>query len=420
MSILLSLHNKLEKAAPALSNVIVVLIGTYIFFNPFPHTTALKEISFYLAIGLIGVSLVLKKGSFSFDSPLSRPFLFIFLWCFICLPLAINRDNTLHDIYAHLIKYFAIYFMIVNYFHSSRKLNALLWTIIISVSSFCILSVIYYYLILGHPISEQLGAAVFKEITTNTIGIVTVFGILLSLQKLNMETTGWLRYTLLAMIILMTFTTLLTQTRGAIIGMFCALIILSFRNRKILIFIIAIIICVSLLPIKSRLMPENIMIKVKDDDRLRIAFMYIEVIKDFPIQGIGFGLQSYADDKFTSVYHERTDPARRTIRLYRAPHNFIIDILVRLGIVGLALYLYALYRTLIMIVGLVKDDRNIGYRDWGLTFFGTFIAFIIQGMFENVHSGPPAIVFYLQLALITILWKRYRMEQMERGINTTS
>jgi len=73
-----------------------------------------------------------------------------------------------------------------------------------------------------------------------------------------------------------------------------------------------------------------------------------------------------------------------------------------------------------MIVGLVKDDRNIGYRDWGLTFFGTFIAFIIQGMFENVHSGPPAIVFYLQLALITILWKRYRMEQMERGINTTS
>jgi hypothetical protein len=34
-----------------------------------------------------------------------------------------------------------------------------------------------------------------------------------------------------------------------------------------------------------------------------------------------------------------------------------------------------------------------------------FVAVFIQGMFENTHSGPPAIVLYAILAMMTILWR---------------
>jgi hypothetical protein len=71
-----------------------------------------------------------------------------------------------------------------------------------------------------------------------------------------------------------------------------------------------------------------------------------------------------------------------------------------------------------MILALTKDDRDDERKGWGLTFFAALVAFLIQGMLENVHSAPPAVVFYSLLAMITILWKRYRIEQMERGINT--
>jgi O-antigen ligase len=402
-----------------LSSYIVFLIAGFIFLNPFPHVTALKEISFYSAIGLIGLAALLKKGGFSFDTPLSTAFVCILLWACIGILFCINKLNTIHDIYAHLIKYLAVYFMIVNYFDSREKLNALSWVIILSTSCFCLWSVSHYYFLLSHPFTDQLGVAVFKEIPTNIIGIVTIFGILLSLQKLNGKTARWIRNTLLALIILMTLATLLTQTRGALVALFLSLIILSFRNRKILIFIIAITIFVTLLPIKSRLTPSGIIDKWTHDDRMRIALTYIEVIKDFPIQGIGFGLQSYADDKFMSIYHERTDSAQRAGKIYRAPHNFVVDIMVRLGIVGLALYLYTLYRAFGMVIALARGERDDEHRGWGLTFFAALVAFLIQGMFENVHSGPPAIVFYLQLAMITILWKRYRIEQMEMGVNTT-
>ena len=400
------------------TSCIVILIAGFIFLNPFPHVTAFKEISFYSAMGLIGLAVLLKKRGFSFDTPLSTAFVCILLWACIGILFAINKPNTIQDIYAHLIKYLAVYFMIVNYFDSREKLNALTWVIILSTSCFCLWSVSNYYFLLGRPFTDQLGILVFKEIPTNIIGIVTVFGILLSLQKLNGKTAGWLRNALLAMVIVMTLTTLLTQTRGAMVALFSALIILSFRNRKILIFIIFVTILLSLLPIKSRLTPSGIADKLKQDERIGIALNYIEVIKDFPIQGIGFGLQSYADESFMRIYYNRVDPTLRPGIIYAAPHNFVIDILVRLGIVGLALYLYVLYRAFGMILALSKDDRDDERRDWGLTFFAALVAFLIQGMLENVHSAPPAVVFYSLLAMITILWKRYRIEQMERGINT--
>jgi hypothetical protein len=33
-----------------------------------------------------------------------------------------------------------------------------------------------------------------------------------------------------------------------------------------------------------------------------------------------------------------------------------------------------------------------------------FVAVIIQGMFENTLSGPSAIVLYIIMAMMTILW----------------
>lgn len=391
------------KSADLTSCVIILIIG-FLFLNPFPHITALKEIFFYTAVGFVFLATSLRLSRFSFDTPLTPAFACILLWSCVSILHAVNKPNTISDIYAHLIKYYAVYFIVVNYFDSRAKQNALFWSLIASIACFCIWGGLYYYIFLGFSLSKQLGVGVFKEIPTNIIGIVTVFGILLSLGKLQEEKTKRVKIVLIAMIVVMTVTTLLTQTRATMLAMFFALLILSFRHRKILIFVIAVIVLITILPVKSRLAPSAVMKKIASDDRIRIAYTFIEVVKDFPLQGIGFGLQSYADEAFMKVYHERVDPNRRTAFIYAAPHNFVVDILVRLGIIGLALYLYLLYRAFGMIIVIIKDNRNDERRGWGFIFFAALVAFLIQGMFENVHSGPPAIVFYVQLAMITILW----------------
>lgn len=390
---------------------IFALIAGFIFLNPFPHVTALKEISFYGAIGLMCGTIALKRTSFLFTAPLTVPFLLIFLWSLTGLFFAVDKANTLHDLYAHFIKYVALYYLIVNIFYSRVRLNALAWTIILSTASFCIWSVSYFYLFLGHPIGHQLGVDVFKEIPTNIIGIVTVFGILLSLQMLSLESRTQHKIAIIFMLALMVLATLLTQTRSTFLALFCVLVILSLRNRRMLFFIVTIVILISILPIKNRLTPSAILDKLGRDPRISISYTYIEVIKEFPVHGIGFGLQSYAGADFLKKYHERVDLAKRTATIITAPHNFFIDILVRLGIIGLALYLYALYKAMTMIIKLSMDKEDRYIRNWGFTLFCALVAFLIQGMFENVHSGPSAILFYVQLAMITILWNLKRGER---------
>jgi len=385
-------------------------IAGFIFLNPFPHVTALKEISFYAAVGLMCGAIALKRTSFRFTSPLTVPFLLIFVWSSTGIFFAVDKANTIHDLYAHFIKYVAMYYLIVNIFDSRVRLTALTWTIILSTAAFCIWSVSYFYLFLGHPIGQQLGVEVFKEIPTNIIGIVTVFGILLSLQMLSLESRTRHKIAIILMLALMVLATLLTQTRSTFLALFCVLVILSLRNRRMLIFIVMIVILISILPIKNRLTPSAILDKLGRDPRISISYTYIEVIKEFPVHGIGFGLQSYAGVDFLKKYHDRVDPAKRTADIITAPHNFFIDILVRLGIIGLALYLYALYKAVMMVVKRAMDKEDLFIRNWGHTLFCALVAFLIQGMFENVHSGPAAIVFYVQLAMITILWNMKRDE----------
>jgi len=51
----------------------------------------------------------------------------------------------------------------------------------------------------------------------------------------------------------------------------------------------------------------------------------------------------------------------------------------------------------------------------GALLMAAFVAIIVQGMFENTLSGPSAIVLYIIMAMMTILWHLNRRELTENG-----
>jgi len=91
-------------------------MGIFLFFTPFSHTTAIKEICFYLSIFVVLIIICSKKIDFSFKSPLSLPFALFTVWAFIGLFFALYKKNSIHDFYAHLLKYLAIYYIMINFF----------------------------------------------------------------------------------------------------------------------------------------------------------------------------------------------------------------------------------------------------------------------------------------------------------------
>ena len=392
------------KAINSLNISIPLLMGIFLFFNPFPHTTTIKEICFYLSAFIVLLLLVFKKTAFSFKTPLSIPFTLFVLWSFFGLFFALDKPNSIHDFYAHLLKYLTFYYILVIFFNTKKRLVGLMWVTILSAAAFSIWAITYFYFFLGNDMATQLGLD-FTEIPINIIGIVTLFAIILSLYLFRQETNIYHKISLVICLMITSLATLLTQTRGTLLAMVFSVSILFLKNKKTLIFFtVFLLIAIAFLPIRHRLTMQSIVSKVQHDPRINITYNFIEMIKDYPIIGIGFGMQTYNNKDFLNRYNARVPIEYRQETPIAAPHNLLLDVAVRLGLVGLALYLYIIFTFVRMGWRTIKYGKDDFIRRWGRCLMAAFVAVVIQGMFENTHSGPPAIVLYAIFAMMTILW----------------
>ncbi|MGZ3594261.1 MAG: O-antigen ligase family protein [Syntrophales bacterium] len=387
---------------------IPILVGMFIFLNPYPHVTAIKEISFYGSALLLLTLIFLRKTDFSLRTPLSIPFLLFVIWSFCDLFFALNKGNSTHDLFAHLIKYLVIFYLLFNFFATKERLLILVWTIIISMAIYSAGMLIDFYVMQGYDVSTKLGVYVDgqHEIPSNIVGISTLFGLLLSLYQLTKEKIFYRRIVLTICVCATAIATLATQTRGAILAMIVSLLLSFPRNRKTLFFFFLFLGAVILvMPVKNQITPSSLIDKIISDDRVRIWYCFAEMIKDHPITGIGFGMQTYDDKDLINKYNERVPANYRQAEPQTAPHNLLVDITVRTGIIGLISFLYIISVFSQMGWRIIKYGSDDFIRHWGLCLLASFVAVFIQGQFENTMSGPPAIILYTIWGAMAILWR---------------
>lgn len=87
------------------------------------------------------------------------------------------------------------------------------------------------------------------------------------------------------------------------------------------------------------------------------------------------------------------------------PHNILIDITVRTGIVGLILFLYIIVSSLWVTIKTAKKTEDHFIKKWALCITAVFTSILIQSMFTDMLLGKQAYLFYLTLSLMTILWR---------------
>jgi len=400
----LSEQSTKEKTFNILNLSIPILMGIFLFFVPFPHTTAIKEICFYGSVIIVLILICLKKIDFSFKSPLTLPFALFTAWAFIGLFFALDKGNSLHDFRTHLIKYLAIYYILINFFSSRKRLVILSWIIIISAAIFSIGGLTYFYVILKNPISTRLGFSQMMNI--DLIGFVTIFAMLLSLRQFRLE-TQWYRKAILVVCLMGTSTaTYLTMSRGSLIAAFIALIVFFVKkNRLSLVFLIIFsLIAVTSVPVlKSRLSFSTAL----KDIRVGINLTTLEIIKDYPITGIGFGMETYGYSNVIDLtkYNAKIPPQYQQKTVIRSPHNSFADIAVRTGILGLALFFFIYFVFVRLGWKLIRYGKDDFIRDWGICIIAAFIGVFIQELFADGMFGPQAIVLYTIFAMMTILWQ---------------
>ena len=410
-SLQFSKQNTRGKIFKILNLSVPILMGIFIFFNPFPHTTSIKEICFYGSVIIVLILIYFKKIDFSFKSPLTLPFALFVIWVFIGLFFALDKENSLHDFRAHLLKYLVLYYILINFFNSRKSFEILSWIIIISGGIFSIGGIIYFYVISGNHLSARLGLPEVG-IGVNYIGFFTIVAIFFSLTHLSIRVNLYLKITSMICVLASSVATILTGTRGAFLGLILPLVLLFPRNKKTLtVFALIFLVILCLTPVKHILMPGNLIKKIQGDDRKNIWYTYLEVIKDHPIAGIGYGMQTY-NKSIIDKYEEKI-PRQFKMQTFFAPHNTFIDVTVRLGIVGLALFLFIAFIFGRMGWQLIRYGRDDFIKTWALCLTATFVSFLIQGMFVDLLLGIQIIIFFILMAMLTVLW-RLNEEQEDR------
>lgn len=398
-----------NKILKYLNQCVPVLIGVFIFCNPFPHTTSIKEICLYLSVFFI-LTLILFKGvDFTFKTPLTFPFALYVVWACASIFWAIDKGNSFHDFYAHLLKYIVLYYILINFFNSRKRFVILIWIIIISTAVFSIRGMINFYIVLGNPISARLIPE--AQAAINTTGIITLFATLLSLFYLLRENKLHRKVILFVCFSGTLTAMLLAYSRGSLIAFIISSIILLHENKKrLVILILLILLAVGSLVIvspefKNRLYPTNIL------NNLRIGIYYtsLEIIKDHPITGIGFGMEAFKKNMW-NVYNTKISSKWRRSDPSQHPHNFLLDVTVRLGVVGLILFGFILFSAFRIIRTILRSRKDNFIRGWGTCSMVALTGVLIAGMFGKIVSGQSAIIFHTLLAMITILWRLNTIE----------
>ena len=163
--------------------------------------------------------------------------------------------------------------------------------------------------------------------------------------------------------------------------------------------------------LKDRLTEKDTIVR-----RLSIYYLNCEIIKDYPIMGIGFGMESYDSGKYIDLnaYSQRVSEKYRNLSIYSDPHSWPFSIAIRTGLVGLALFLYILFVAFRISWATVQQGKE---SQWGTPLVAAFAAVLIIGFFEPFFSHVPEVVFYSLLAMITIAWKLGKAEDVPRSVS---
>ncbi|MDO8989249.1 MAG: O-antigen ligase family protein [Sideroxyarcus sp.] len=398
-----------EKIFNFLNFSIPLLMGIYVFANPLP-LSALSNVCFYLSVLSLLILIGFRKTSFSLRSPLTLPFALFSFWAAIGLLFTLDFDNTLHDLRSHLLNYLVVFYLLVNYFNSQMRLEFLSVLVIFGATVSSLGTVISYYFIDGFPFSSRLGiGANFRDMPCIYIGFITIPAIVLAFNRLQYSKT--LTNTLLSAfaIAVLVSTTLLTQSRGALFGLLAGLIILCFSNRKFLIVLISALILSLFVPgLVDRFDPE----KMIHDERNKTNHLAMEVFKLHPTTGVGFGMQIYTNPSLVDLekMNSQFPPEYRQEKVIAQPHNTIMDIVVRTGVVGLVLYSSILFASFLLLWKTYRTTKNQYYRSWVFCLAASYVSYLVPALFTDTTYGARAIIFYILLAMMTILWNLVRKE----------
>jgi len=347
-------------------------------------------------------------------TPLDFPILGVLLMSLIALYPSVDLQASLSALVQRLIQ-FAVFFGIVNRIRSKSEIR-------IATYLFVTFGVIIALISLGNtrvPSQKFLAAPHLYSALERLrlpyldVGFHPNFvgGFLAILFPVHLVLTlfwarSWQRGVCALGLAVVGFGLLLTQSRGAAVGVIISMFVISmWRSRwfglGVLLALVGLIVFV-----RSRgLEPLGDLILVTEGvstvaGRLELWQRAIYMLQDFPYTGIGlntFGIVAPVLYPFFLI-----GPDTRAIV---HAHNLLLQVGVDTGIPGLVAFCGLLVSFAMISLDTIRRTRHTDFRALAIGLAGSFIAYFVHGLVEYVdYSSKPALAIWVVMGLTVALW----------------
>ncbi len=383
--------------------VVPFLVLVFIALNPFPHTTAIREISYYSTAALLMFYFYRYHDWSVLKTPLTLPFALFTGWAVIGLFWALDVSASANDIRSHLLKYIVLFLLLTIFFNSRGKIRLLFWTIIVSVviSGF---HDMYYFYVVGKNTFMTRMCIPYHQLPVGPLGFMALFAITLVVHLLRTGEGFWGKCVLTVCSGGLFLILFVTQMRSLMVTLPFVIVTLFWDKKKLLLAVMLIvIICLYLFSTQLRSF-EN---QVSETDRLTINYMSLLLIKERPITGIGFSMETPANNKLIDHKALRAKVPQKlkneTVE-YSSPHNMWLGLAVRLGLVGLLLFIFIIIQGVWMCVAGRKQHDNHELRLRGQLCLCLLVLFSVYGLFNEVFMHFLEALLCVLFATIALLY----------------
>ncbi|WP_320041005.1 O-antigen ligase family protein [uncultured Desulfobacter sp.] len=386
-----------------MESIAVFLMLLVVFLNPFPHTTFLDQLFFYAAILPMIAMAQNKINGFYYKTPLLYPLVLFLFWAALSVVFAMDKPDSAHDLYSHLIRYLIFYLVVINLFTTKKRLLLLAACVVLSEFIFAAGGLILYYGILKHDIVSRFFVKGFKAIATDTIPFGFMFGLFLAVWLFKVCQNRCQRSFLAVAIMVLTISTIATQSRGAVLALCIAFPVQLQYHKKILsLLLLAIILAISLSPMQKRITFQHF----KNNARRGLILYSIEIIKDSPVLGTGFSIDTFRNPKFIDkkTYLSRIPKKYGKIPFHR-PHNMFLSMATRTGILGMVLYAGIFAVCIFVCCRLILYGKDLFIQSLSRCCLALLTMFLTNGMLQVMTTHFIDMIQFIIFALVTIVWK---------------
>ena len=357
---------KIFKSSNVYETLILLGLMFILILYGFAELTTYLGLLFML-IG--GIWLAKKEGFNVFRNYIQWPIIVLFLFATISLLYVSNYRKASNEL-GSLLEIFVPFFTTFYIVKRKKEINKFMLFSLFSGSVIIAVYAFYEYFILDlRRVGSLTGNA-------NILGVYMLFVLSFIFTTLIYNSNRKIKITMVILFIINFAALLFSGSRAAFFGVIASFLFIIINQRNKIYFILLIILLI--IPL---FLPFNIYDRLYDsfqsllsgtgDQRIYIWKNALDMFRLRPLTGVGIGQYP--------IYYKIYEGAPVKYRIFTHAHNIYLHILAELGLIGLCIFLWLIYK---IIKFTIINYNNIKNDVVLFALLASLIGFMIQELFE--------------------------------------